>query len=89
MQDPSVNMCIDPVIDAMSLKDSFSTSAECIDTGTSNSHRGISDCDLTINGFQDMIKQKVVKKKNKTKNKASTAMNQCQVSNSDKIFTES
>ena len=37
--------------------------------------RGISDCDIEINGFLDMIKHKIVKKKSKTKNKAASAVN--------------
>ena len=37
--------------------------------------KGISDCDIEINGFLDMIKHKIVKKKSKTKNKAATTEN--------------
>lgn len=37
--------------------------------------KGISDCDVEINGFLDMIKHKIVKKKSKTKNNTSFATN--------------
>ena len=41
----------------------------------SGTSKGISDCDIEINGFLDMIKHKIVKKKSKTKNKAATMEN--------------
>ena len=39
----------------------------------SRTSKGINDCDIEINGFLNMIKHKIVKKKSKTKNKASTS----------------
>ena len=45
------------------------------DSMPSCTSKGISDCDIEINGFLDMIKHKIVKKKSKTKNKAATTEN--------------
>ena len=59
---------IEPVITACDMKEIFSNPTED-DSRPSGRSNGISDCDLEINGFLDMIKHKIVKKKSKNKNK--------------------
>ena len=66
-------MKFEPVIKAMDMNEISSRQTD--DSMPSGTSKGISDCDIEINGFLDMIKHKIVKKKSKTKNKAATTEN--------------